>query len=160
VTSICTSTPCSSRPSLTSTPVYGRDCLNTPKIETSSTFRTPKIRRSLLNSPRTPTPFKEAMATFQSSSMVSINCWHKIIVMMVSRILEWNLYPKDRARNSGLPMAKSRPYFRNGRQKQIWTAKVKKLQVKFYIDIFHFICLPQLIYTRSFSWLNTFICER
>ena len=26
---------------------------------------------------------------------------------------------QNRARNSGLPMAKSRPYFRNGRQKQI-----------------------------------------
>jgi hypothetical protein len=29
----------------------------------------------------------------------------------------------SRARYSGLPMAKSRPYFRSDRQKQIWTAK-------------------------------------
>jgi hypothetical protein len=56
-------------------------------------------------------------------------------------------------------MAKSRPYFRNGRQKQIWTVKVKKNGRLNSIDIFHFICLPQIIYTRSFSWLNTFIFE-
>ncbi|XP_028399868.1 myb-related protein B-like [Dendronephthya gigantea] len=69
-TLICTSTPCSSRPTLTSTPVFSRDCLNTPKIEANGTFRTPKIRRSLLtDSPRTPTPFKEALATFQASTM-------------------------------------------------------------------------------------------
>ena len=73
VACICTSTPCSSRPTLTSTPVFARECLNTPKIEGTSAFRTPKIRRSLLSSPRTPTPFKEAIATFQNSVMVSLN---------------------------------------------------------------------------------------
>ena len=50
-----------------------------------------------------------------------------------------------RARNSGLPMAKSRPYLSNGGQKQMWTAKVKNGKWN-SIDIFHFICLPHLIY--------------
>jgi hypothetical protein len=46
-----------------------------------------------------------------------------------------------------------------GKNKFELPKKKKKWQVKFYIDIFHFICLPQLIYTRSFSRLNTFIFE-
>ena len=73
---ISTSTPVSARPTLTSTPVPIHEALNTPKIITSDhSFRTPKIRRSLLNSPRTPTPFKEALATFRTaSSLVRLRC--------------------------------------------------------------------------------------
>lgn len=64
-----TSTPISTRPTHTSTPVFARETLNTPKItKGENSFHTPKIRRSLLNSPRTPTPFKEALATFQNCS--------------------------------------------------------------------------------------------
>ena len=47
--------------------------------------------------------------------------------------------PAHRTRNSGLPMAKSTRYFRNGRQKTNLNCQVKIWQVKFW-DIFYFIC--------------------
>uniref|UniRef100_A0AAY4AJ24 Uncharacterized protein n=1 Tax=Denticeps clupeoides TaxID=299321 RepID=A0AAY4AJ24_9TELE len=59
-------------PALTSTPVCGQKCfLNTPQQKESTPkhqkenvgFRTPKIRKSILgHTPRTPTPFKNALA--------------------------------------------------------------------------------------------------
>lgn len=70
-TTLCSSTPSSTRLTLTSTPVQSQDRLNTPKVDVSHSLMTPTIRRSILNSPRTPTPFKEALANLQSSSLVS-----------------------------------------------------------------------------------------
>ena len=56
----------------------------------------------------------------------------QMIVLVNERVLVLNglsprISPQIMARNSGLPMAKSMPYFRNGRHKQILTAKVKKI---------------------------------
>jgi hypothetical protein len=57
---------------------------------------------------------------------------------------------RSRARNSGLPMAmaKSAGYILEMAFRKAKTnLNCMPWQVKFYIDIFHFICLPQLIYT-------------
>jgi ABC-type Fe3+ transport system permease subunit len=53
-----------------------------------------------------------------------------------------------------------RPYFRNGRQKQIWTAKPKKNGRWNSIGIFHFICLPQLEYNNWVKYLFVIIAYR
>ncbi|XP_046859222.1 myb-related protein A-like [Xenia sp. Carnegie-2017] len=86
-TTLCSSTPSSTRPTLTSTPVQSQDRLNTPKVDVSHSLMTPTIRRSILNSPRTPTPFKEALANLQSSSL-SIQATSNRLEQDITEIIE------------------------------------------------------------------------
>lgn len=60
---------------------FANTTLNTPGLlETSSSedpFRTPRIRRTLLSvSPRTPTPFKNALKVLNETKMAHVRCAH------------------------------------------------------------------------------------
>ena len=60
---------------------FANTTLNTPGLlETSSSedpFRTPRIRRTLLSvSPRTPTPFKNALKVLNETKMAHVSCAH------------------------------------------------------------------------------------
>lgn len=60
---------------------FANTTLNTPGLlETSSSedpFRTPRIRRTLLSvSPRTPTPFKNALKVLNETKMAHVSCPH------------------------------------------------------------------------------------
>ncbi|XP_030848523.1 myb-related protein B [Strongylocentrotus purpuratus] len=64
-----TSATCSSSLLLTSTPIGGNHSQATPSMLTTPAgmFRTPRIRRSLIDTPRTPTPFKDALAAIEKA---------------------------------------------------------------------------------------------
>nr|XP_054757608.1 myb-related protein B-like isoform X1 [Lytechinus pictus] len=66
---VSTPATCSSSLLLTSTPIGGNHSQATPTMLSTpvGTFRTPRIRRSLIDTPRTPTPFKDALAAIEKA---------------------------------------------------------------------------------------------